>query len=230
MDGSGYLTLKNVNGYYGKTQILHEISMEIEEGGITCLVGRIGAGKTTCFRAIMGMIPSSGNIEFKKENIGGKQTYEIARMGLGYVPEDRGLYHELTVEDNLKVGTKGSIEEEMKSVYELFPQLKERRNLKSKSLSGGEQQMLSIARMLMHRPKLLMIDEAFEGLALPVRKKLAAAFQEMKAEKITIFMAEADLSNVKPVADKIYLIDRGKIIFHGDVQEVERFINARSLL
>ena len=230
MGGRSYLTLKDVNAYYGKSQILHKISVKAEEGKVTCLLGRIGAGKTTCLRAIMGMIPSSGNIEFKGENLRKKQTYEIARMGLGYVPEDRGLYSELTVEENLKVGTKGSIEKEMESVYELFPRLKERKNLKAKSLSGGEQQMLAIARALMHRPKLLLVDEAFEGLALPVRKKLIEAFKKMKEKKITFFMVEADLSNVKPITDEIYLIDRGEIIFHGNVQEVEDFINARSLL
>ena len=228
MAGKSCLTLKDVNAYYGKTQILRNVSMNVKEGEIVCLVGRIGAGKTTCFRAIMGLIPRTGYIDFLGKNLVGKQPYEIARMGIGYAPEGRRLYSELTVEENLKVGTKRS-DDKLELIYELFPRLKERRNFKAKFLSGGEKQMLVIAQALIHDPKLLLVDEPFEGLALPVRNKLVEAFQKMKKEKLTVLVAEANLLNVKPIADEIYVIHRGEIVFHGGFKEVEEFRRARPI-
>lgn len=228
MAGKSCLTLKDVNAFYGKTQILRNVSMNVEEGKIVCLIGRIGAGKTTCFRAIMGLIPHTGNIEFLGKNLNKKQTYEIARMGIGYVPEGRRLYSELTVEENLKVGMKCS-SDQLESIYKLFPRLKERRGFKAKFISGGEKQMLVIARVLMHSPKLLLIDEPFEGLALPVRNKLVEVFQKMKEEGLTVLIAEANLLNVKPIADEIYVIHRGEIIFHGNFKEVEEFRRVRPI-
>lgn len=230
MASKSTLILRSVNAFYGRTQILFNISMDVEEGKVTGLVGRIGAGKTTCFRTIMGMVEYTGIIEFDGQDLRGRQIHEIANLGVGYVPEDRRLYSEMTAEENLKVGVNNPIKERIEMVYELFPRLKERRYLKAKFLSGGEQKMLAIARTLMHNPRLLLIDEVFEGLALPMRAKIMEAIQRMKEKKITFFIAESTFSNLRYIADVIYVIQRGQIVFRGDVQETERFISDRPFI
>ena len=231
MDFEQILALKNVDAFYDHTEILHGISLNVEKGGNCGLVGRIGAGKTTTLKSILGLLRTSGSIMFKGKEITKLPTFKIINMGIGYVPEGRKLYGELTVNENLEIAREGSSsEEELSKIYDLFPELSDKKSNKAKFLSGGERQMLAVARGLAGIPELLLMDEPYEGLAVPVIRRLNEAFQEMKKSGVTLLVAEASLKNLELLADRILVIDRGRIIFSGEVEEVKQFISSHNLI
>lgn len=217
------LSLNDVHTFYGESHILYGISLNVHEGEVVCLLGRNGAGKTTTLKSIMGITqPRSGNILFKGENIVGLRSFRIAKMGIGYVPEDRRIFSNLTVLDNLEMGIKvrGAGKWTIERVWEIFPELMHLQKSKGMSLSGGEQQMLTIARTLMGDPGLLLLDEPSEGLAPVVVKKLGKLVKELK-QHMTILLAEQNANFAIHLADRGYIIEKGNIWFHGKTEEIK---------
>ncbi len=226
------LELKEINTYRGPAHILHGVSLTVNEQEVVCLVGRNGAGKTTTIESIMGLLPvRSGHIVFHGEDIAHLPAHLRARRGIGYAPEDCGIFPELTVEENfmisrvlasasgrVKEGTfaGGNPEERALSV---FPEVKELTRREGLHLSGGQKKMVAIARAMTLAPSLLLLDEAFEGLAPVVVSRFTDAVNKIKEMGISILIAESNLANASRIADRLYAIDRGEIIFHGHPEE-----------
>jgi branched-chain amino acid transport system ATP-binding protein len=220
------LELENVHISYGLSHIIFGISLNVKAGEIVCLLGRNGVGKTTTLLGIMGVNqPSSGVVRFKGQDITGKPPFVVARAGIGYVPEDRRIFRDLSVLENLKIGAlKGSNKPDgwnLDKVYNLFPRLQERANHRGSQLSGGEQQMLAIARALMGNPELLLLDEPTQGLAPILQQRLASLIKSLKQEGITIFLAEQSLHLALEVSDRLYIMEKGLIKFGGAVSEID---------
>jgi len=222
------LELKDVVSGYGETQVLHGISMKVEKGTITTLIGSNGMGKTTTLWTIMGVIkPWSGSIVFDGEDITRTPTHKRVELGLVLVPEGRRLWPDLTVEENLKLATtipraKEKARENMERVYSLFPRLRERRNQKAGTLSGGEQQMLAIARGLMLNPQVLMMDEPSLGLAPKLVQEVADIAKRLRDEEgITVLLVEQNIHIALSIADYAYVIETGKIVLEGPAKEVQ---------
>jgi branched-chain amino acid transport system ATP-binding protein len=220
------LELENVHISYGLSHIIFGISLNVKAGEIVCLLGRNGVGKTTTLLGIMGVNqPSSGVVRFKGQDITGKPPFVVARAGIGYVPEDRRIFRDLSVLENLKIGAlKGSTKADgwnLDKVYKLFPRLQERANHRGSQLSGGEQQMLAIARALMGNPELLLLDEPTQGLAPILQQRLASLIKSLKQEGITIFLAEQSLHLALEVSDRLYIMEKGLIKFGGAVSEID---------
>ena len=220
------LELENVDISYGLSHIIFGISLFVKAGEIACLLGRNGVGKTTTLQGIMGINqPSSGVIRYKDEVITGKPPFVVARAGIGYVPEDRRIFRDLSVLENLKIGAlKGPSKPDgwnLEKVYNLFPRLKERLGHRGSQLSGGEQQMLAIARALMGNPDFLLLDEPTQGLAPILQQRLAGLIKSLKQEGITIFLAEQSLHLALEVSDRLYIMEKGLIKFEGTVAEVK---------
>lgn len=220
------LELENVHISYGLSHIIFGISLNVKAGEIVCLLGRNGVGKTTTLLGIMGVNqPSSGVVRFKGQDITGKPPFVVARAGIGYVPEDRRIFRDLSVLENLKIGAlKGSNKADgwnLDKVYKLFPRLQERANHRGSQLSGGEQQMLAIARALMGNPELLLLDEPTQGLAPILQQRLASLIKSLKQEGITIFLAEQSLHLALEVSDRLYIMEKGLIKFGGAVSEID---------
>ena len=232
MDFEHILTLEGVKAFYNHTEILHGINLTLMKGESCCLAGRIGAGKTTTLKAILGLLQTSGSIRFKGKEISSMATFRIANMGIGYVPEGRKLYGELTVNENLQMAMlpDRSSKDSLIQAYDFFPELRSKKSNKAKVLSGGERQMLSIARALIGKPELLFMDEPYEGLAVPVIRRLNQAFQKIRKEGLTIFATWASLKNLESLVDRVYIIDRGEIIFNGAVQEARSFTLVNNLI
>ena len=192
------IELKDIHSYYGKSHILHGVSLQLKEGELVCLLGRNGVGKSTTLKSIMGIVrPNRGSVLFGGEELVGRQPYEIARAGVGYVPEDRRIFRSLTVHENLLMGIKndkrgGSAQGEwtIDRVYEIFPRLKERAGNKGIHLSGGEQQMLTVARTLMGNPRLILVDEPTEGLAPLIVKDVLETLFAVRKSGVTVLMVE----------------------------------------
>ncbi|MDD5170519.1 MAG: ABC transporter ATP-binding protein, partial [Syntrophales bacterium] len=192
------LEVKDIHSYYGKSHILHGVSLELKEGELVCLLGRNGVGKSTTLKSIMGVVkPKQGSISFDGRELVGREPYEIARLGVGYVPEDRRIFRSLTVHENLLMGIKngknGTAKEgawTVDRVYELFPRLQERRNNKGGHLSGGEQQMLTVVRTLMGNPRLILVDEPTEGLAPLIVKDVLDMLGTVRKSGVTVVMVE----------------------------------------
>lgn len=214
------LVVKEIDTYYGLSHILFKVSLEIGEGEVVSLLGRNGVGKTTTLRSIMGLTPpKSGKIEFFGEDICGKPAFEIARMGIGFVPEDRLIFPDLSVKENLEIATKSSSIKnkwDMSKIFQIFPILAERQNQKGGTLSGGEQQMLTIARTLMGNPQLLLLDEPSEGLAPIIVKILFNQLKLLKEEGIPILLSEQNFSFALKLSDKAYILEKGTIRWKGD--------------
>jgi len=216
------LKIKELNAGYGDVKVLHDISLHVEEGEIVSIVGANGAGKTTLIRALMGTLPTtSGSAEFLGETLTGRKTHDIARMGLAQVMEGRRLFPHMTVEDNLLIG--GDIlrdtarqRRNLEWVFEMFPRLRERRAQLARSFSGGEQQMLAIARALMTAPKLLLLDEPSIGLAPVMVKEIFSRFPEINAEGVTILLVEQDVRRSLSLSSRGYVIEQGKVVLEGD--------------
>lgn len=230
MASEDILVLEKVEAFYGHTEILYGVTLNVKRGETCGLVGRIGAGKTTVFKSILGLLRSSGSIKFCGKEIVNALTHKIINMGIGYVPEGRKLYGELTLNENLEMARKGSINRNFSEIYDLFPELKDKKSLKVKLLSGGERQMVAIARALAGSPDLLLIEEPYEGLAVPVVRRLNQAFQAMKEKGTTFFVAESNLKHLELVADRVHIIDRGKTVFTGDLSKCSEFASINNLI
>ncbi|RLA93911.1 MAG: ABC transporter ATP-binding protein [Deltaproteobacteria bacterium] len=217
------LDVRGIHTYYGLSHILFGVSLKVEPGEVVCLLGRNGAGKTTTMRSIMGLVPPrEGKIFFKGEDITGKEPYQIARMGIAYVPDDRRIFADLTVEENLEIAERRRDGDgwSRERVYELFPALKEIRDRRGGCLSGGEQKMLAIARALMTNPELLLLDEPTEGLAPVLVQILEEQILKLKEVGLTVLLAEQNVRSALRISDRGYIIDNGQIRFHGSVEEL----------
>ena len=218
------LEVQNIHTFYGLSHILFDVSLKVEEGQIVCLLGRNGAGKTTTLRSIMGLKPPSrGSIRFKDENITGRPPYQLSRLGIGYVPDDRRIFADLTVGENLEIAGRhgpGGEDWDKKKVYELFPALDDMDTRKAGFLSGGEQKMLAIARALMTNPQFILLDEPTEGLAPLLVKTLEERIHRLKEFGLTVLLAEQNLKFTLGLSDYGYIIDNGRICYQGPVEEL----------
>jgi branched-chain amino acid transport system ATP-binding protein len=223
------LEIQEINTYYDLSHILFDVSLEVREGETVCLLGRNGVGKTTTFRSIMGLTPPrSGCIKFHGQEIAGKRPFEIARLGVGLVPEDRIIFPDLTVRENLEIAVQkkqkaspGQIRWTLERVQSLFPILSARSNQWGGTLSGGEQQMLTIARTLMGNPALLLLDEPSEGLAPMVTQAIEEQIVALKQQGLTILISEQNSSFALSVADRAYILEKGHVCWQGEVSELK---------
>jgi len=216
---SALLELEAIHTSYGLSRVLFDISLEIHQGECVCLLGRNGVGKTTTLRSIMGLTPpSAGHVRFKSRDITGWAPYRVARAGIGFVPEDRRVFAELTVWENLDVAQRAAARPgrwTVDAVFETFPVLARLRDRRSGFLSGGEQQMLTIARTLMGNPELLLLDEPSEGLAPLVVDALFDKVSELKTQGLTILLAEQGVEFSLALADRVYVLEKGAVRFTG---------------
>jgi len=211
---------------YGPVQVLRGLDFTVEEGEMVVLLGANGAGKTTTLRAICQMIETWGSVRFAGDELVGKKTERVVRRGIGHVPQGRGTFPELSVEDNLEAGAytrsdRTGIREDMDRWFTTFPRLLERRNQQAGSLSGGEQQMLAVARALMSRPRLLLLDEPSLGLAPLVIKELFRQFTDLNNEGVTMFVVEQNASLALAAAHRAYVIEAGEIVLSGSASELQ---------
>ena len=218
------LEVTGIHTFYGLSHILFDVSLKVNAGEVVCLLGRNGAGKSTTIKSIMGIAPPrQGSILFKGEEVAGKKPYILARKGIGYDPDDRRIFADLTVEENLEIAEKGYIEGEgwnKERVYDFFPALKDIRRRRGGVLSGGEQKMLAIGRALMGNPELLLLDEPTEGLAPVMVRALEEQLLKLKETGLTVLLAEQNLVATLKLSDRGYIIDNGRIRFEGSVQEL----------
>ena len=222
------LEVKGLHGSYGESKVLHGLDFEVAEGGVTALLGANGAGKTTTLRAISGMIRVSGDISFAGRPIAGMATEDVAALGVAHVPDGRGTFMELTVEENLKLGAylrrdKAAVARDLEQVFELFPRLKERLSQQAGTLSGGEQQMLAIARAMLLGPKLLLLDEPSFGLApLIVREIFEILGRIVRETKLSLLVVEQNASLALAIADQAYLLETGRIVMSGAAADIAK--------
>ena len=212
------LQVSDLHAYYGKSHVLHGVNLHVNPGEIVCLLGRNGVGRSTTAKAVMGQVVARGGIRFKGEEILGLKAYEIARLGVGYVPEDRSIFPDLTVRQNLMLGVKDSKAVgrwNIDDMYALFPRLKERDGTPGGVLSGGEQQMLTLCRTLMGDPDLIMIDEPTEGLAPKIVEQVGQFLEEIKKRGISILLIEQKLAIALDISERLYLMGHGRIVFEG---------------
>jgi len=218
------LEVEGIHTFYGLSHILFGVSLTVEPGEVVCLLGRNGAGKSTTMRSIMGLTPPKrGSIKFKEEDITGKQPYVLARKGIGYVPDDRRVFADLTVGENLEIAArkaKGGEEWDKEKVYGLFSALKEIDSRRAGCLSGGEQKMLAIARALMGNPEFLLLDEPTEGLAPLLVRALEERIRKLKETGLTVLLAEQNVRSALRLSDRGYIIDDGHIRYQGTVEEL----------
>jgi branched-chain amino acid transport system ATP-binding protein len=218
------IKVSDIHSYYGKSHVLHGVSFELREEELVCLLGRNGVGKSTTLKSLMGMVrPASGSILFEGRELVGKRPHQIARLGLGYVPEERRIFRSLTVHENLLIGIKketagGSGKEPwtVERVYDIFPNLAKRADNKGIHLSGGEQQMLTVARTLMGNPKLILVDEPTEGLAPLIVKTVLEMLATIRESGMTVFMVEQNFKAAIKVASRFYIMSKGHMVFEGD--------------
>src|SRR5512143_642084 len=220
-----FLEIKGINTFYGRSHILFDVSLAVERGEVVSLLGRNGAGKTTTFRSVIGLTPpQSGEIVFKGARISGLRAFRICRKGIGFVPEDRRCFPDLTVRENLEVAARREKETanlwSVERVYALFPRLQEREKNLGSQLSGGEQQMLTIARTLMTNPEVLLLDEPSEGLAPLVVALLAEMILQIRKEGVTVLLAEQNLHFCAKVSDRAFVIDKGSVKFEGTMKDL----------
>lgn len=218
------LEVNAIHSYYGDSHILFDVSLNIETGEIVCLLGRNGAGKSTTMKSIIGLVPPrQGGILFLGRPCVGLKPYQIARMGIGFVPDDRRVFADLTVGENLDIVVRGDTPKEpwnKDTVYDFFPALRKIDQRRAGFLSGGEQQMLTIARALMINPKLILLDEPTEGLAPLVVALLAERIVELKQRGLTVLLAEQNQKIALGISDRAYLIDNGSVRFSGTVESL----------
>ncbi len=220
------LQVKEIHTYYGLSHILFGVSLEVAKGEIVCLLGRNGAGKSTTMRSIMGLTPPrSGHIKYKGVTCTGQKPYLLARQGMGYVPDNRRVFADLTVGENLEISERKCMEDNCwnkERIYDFFPDLKKIDSRKAGFLSGGEQQMLTIARALMTNPDLLLLDEPTEGLAPLIVKMLEEQIVQLKESGLTVLLAEQNLEVALRLSDRAYVIDNGSIRYHGTSQDLRK--------
>jgi branched-chain amino acid transport system ATP-binding protein len=220
------LELKNVAVHYQKAEVVKNVSLEVDEGTAVAIIGANGAGKSTILKAISGLVRlNKGKILFKGRRIDGRPIDEIVSLGLVHVPEGRRLFPYMTVLANLRLGAhlqkrKADVEEDLERIFELFPIFKNRRNQKAGTMSGGEQEMLAIARGLMARPEMLLLDEPSLGLSPIIIQKLAHIIREINKSGITVLLVEQNAELVMEVTDKGYVLEVGKVVLEGNIQEL----------
>lgn len=224
--GRRVLEVDGIDSFYGRAHILHGLSFSVAKGEVAALLGRNGAGKSTTMKTIMHLVPAAaGSVTFDGVDITAEPSHRIAKAGIGYVPEDRRVFPDLTILENLDVGRQpardGLPAWTLERLFELFPNLAERRNNLGKEMSGGEQQMLTIARTLMGNPRLLLLDEPSEGLAPVIVEQMAAAILALKREGLTILLSEQNLHFARGVADRALIVEKGSLRFSGTIAELE---------
>ena len=219
------LEAKNLCAWYGSAQILFDVAFSVGRGEVVALMGRNGAGKSTTMKAIMGLVGRrSGSVRFDGHDLQGLKTFEIARLGLGWVPEDRRIFTELTVMENLDVGRReasGAPAWTPERLFQLFPNLAEMRDRPGGRMSGGEQQMLTVARTLMGNPRMVLLDEPSEGVAPLVVERMAEAILEMKKEGLSVLLSEQNLHFAALVSDRVYVLEKGHIGWAGSLQALQ---------
>lgn len=229
------LEINNLHAYYGPSHILRGVNFDIMQSEVVALLGRNGAGRSTCLKAIMGMVRAEGDIQFLGEAIVGQPSFAIAQAGIAYVPEDREIFANLTVEQNLLLGIKpGKTKQtpsekkwQLEDIYIQFPILKERRHTQAGVLSGGEQQMLALARSLLGNPDLLLVDEPTEGLAPQIIRQLLDVFQTIKQSGVAILLVEQKLNLALQVADRFLILGHGQIVFDGSRADLQNNVQLR---
>ena len=210
------LQVDNVDAYYGIGHILHGLSLNVGQGEVVALLGRNGAGKTTTLRCITGLTPPRrGRIRYKGRDIAGVEPHRISRMGIALVPETRDIFSYLTVKENLAIGRRAGSRWQLQSVLERFPKLAERLANKGRELSGGEQQMLAIARALLTGPELLLLDEPSQGLAPLVVNAVMDTIRSLKTERVSMLLVEQNAEMALQLADRVYVVDHGTVVFEG---------------
>jgi len=218
------LKISNLHAYYGKSHILHGVNMHVNAGEIVSLLGRNGSGRSTTVKTIMGLVEGTGDIQWGGKNILGHKTFDIARSGIGYVPESRDIFPKLTVEQNLLLGVQSG--RSMKNrwnltdMYGMFPRLKERQHTEAGVLSGGEQQMLTLCRTLMGDPDLIMIDEPTEGLAPKIVELVGQYLQELKRRGLGVLLVEQKLTIALDISQRCYVMGHGEMVFEGSPDEL----------
>jgi branched-chain amino acid transport system ATP-binding protein len=210
------LQVRQIDAYYGLGHILHGLSLEVGEGEVVALLGRNGAGKTTTMRCITGLLhPRRGEIRYKGRDIGRLDPHRVSRMGIALVPETRGIFSYLTCQENLAIARRATSRWQMDTVLERFPRLKDRLGHKGRELSGGEQEMLAIARALMTGPELLLLDEPSQGLAPLVVSAVMETIRDLKAQRVSMLLVEQNAEMALQLADRVYVIDHGTVVFEG---------------
>ncbi|MBL0091056.1 MAG: ABC transporter ATP-binding protein [Piscinibacter sp.] len=217
------LDVANLHAYYGKSHVLHGVQMNVRPGEIVALLGRNGSGRSTTVKAIMGLVDGTGSVKFRDQEVLGRKPFEIAHLGLGYVPENRDIFPKLTVHQNLMLGEKRGAAKPRWSfddMYRLFPRLKERQHTQAGVMSGGEQQMLTLCRTLMGDPDLIMIDEPTEGLAPKIVELVAEYLKELKNRGISVLLVEQKLTIALEISQRCYVMGHGSIVFEGTPAEL----------
>ena len=219
------LEIKGINSFYGKAHVLNDLSFDVARGQVVALLGRNGAGKTTTMKSVMQLVvPQTGSVKFQDTDITRMQPHKVAKMGLGYVPEERRIFTDLTVMENLEVGRQpvraGTVKWSEDMLFDMFPNLAERRTNRGKELSGGEQQMLTIARTLMGNPSLILLDEPSEGIAPVIVEEMARVILRLKKDGLTVLLSEQNLHFAQAVADRVVIIESGTAKYQGTLAEL----------
>lgn len=212
------LKIENLHAYYGKSHVLHGVHFDVQPGEIVALLGRNGSGRSTTAKAIMGLVECEGDIQWKGKQIVGQKAYEVAHLGIGYVPENRDIFPTLTVHQNLMLGQKGKGKGSrwsFEDMYQMFPRLRERQHTEAGVLSGGEQQMLTLCRTLMGDPDLIIIDEPTEGLAPKIVELVGQYLQTLKSKGISVLLIEQKLTIAMAISDRALVMGHGSIVFQG---------------
>lgn len=217
------LEVRELHAYYGKSHVLHGVNLEVRPGEIISLLGRNGVGRSTLVKAVMGQVEAKGSVRFKGEQLVGLKAFEVARRGVGYVPESRDIFPTLTVEQNLIMGEQRGRKSRRWSIddmYAMFPRLKERRGVHAGVLSGGEQQMLTLCRALMGDPDFIMIDEPTEGLAPKIVEQVSEYLQRLKQHGISVLLVEQKLAIALDISNRVYVMGHGAIVYEGSPEEL----------
>ncbi|MDR6215192.1 ABC transporter ATP-binding protein [Paracidovorax wautersii] len=217
------LHIDNLHAYYGKSHVLHGVAFDVQPGEIVALLGRNGSGRSTTAKAIMGLVDWEGSVEWKGQKLVGRKAYEIAHLGIGYVPESRDIFPNLTVHQNLLLGQKGNGKGSrwgFDDMYAMFPRLKERQHTEAGVMSGGEQQMLTLCRTLMGDPDLIIIDEPTEGLAPKIVELVGEYLMKIKARGVSVLLIEQKLTIAMTISDRALVMGHGSIVFQGTPEEL----------
>ena len=219
------LELQGLHAYYGKSHVLHGVNFQVGGGEIVALLGRNGSGRSTTVKTIMGLVEGAGSIRWNEQEILGRKAFEIAHTGIGYVPENRDIFPNLTVHQNLLLGQKAGQKDGrwgFDDMYGMFPRLKERQHTEAGVLSGGEQQMLTLCRTLMGDPELIMIDEPTEGLAPKIVELVGEYLRELKNRGVSVLLVEQKLAIALDISDRLYVMGHGSIVFEGTASDLRK--------